>query len=244
MKRFFNKRVLILFGIMFLIGPLSTLLTGGMAALTDWILGVLVMIPGIIVGLSFHEFAHAFVAYRCGDPTPKVMGRVTLDPTAHVDPLGIFMLVFCRFGWGKPVVINPANFKHERRDGVLVGLAGVTMNFLIAFLFGGVLKLLVTIFPQLLTTGFGFTVFTVFYCVVQINIVLMLFNLLPVPPLDGFGVISDIFNLYGTKFYNFVYRNGLIILLALLLLDVPSYLISIPCGKIVAFIVRTVWHVF
>lgn len=244
MKRFLNTRTLLLFAILLFLGPVSVFAEGGLAAVLDWFLGILIAIPGVIVALAFHEFAHAWVAYKCGDPTPKVLGRVTLDPTAHVDLLGILMLIFCGFGWGKPVVINPSNFKKKRRDSIMVGLAGVTMNLIVAVVFGGILKGLLTAIPGLLTTEFGITVFTVFYYVVQINAVLMLFNLLPVPPLDGFGVISDIFNLQGTKLYNFVYRNGLLILLVLVIFNVPAKVISLPSAKIVNFIVRNIWHVF
>ena len=90
------------------------------------------MLPGIIIGLAFHEFAHAAVAFKLGDPTPKMQGRVTINPLAHIDPVGLAALLFAGFGWGVPVQINPSNFKKRRRDELLVSLAGVTMNLVIA----------------------------------------------------------------------------------------------------------------
>ena len=244
MQRFLDKRALLLILILALMGPVRSLLTGGVSALSDWIVSTLIMIPGIIVGISFHEFAHASVAYRCGDPTPKLMGRCTVEPQAHIDPMGIICLLFIGFGWGKPVVVNPRNFGKERRDSIRVGLAGVAMNLLIAFLFGGLLKLLVTVAPGIYTSSFGHTVFMVFYYVIIINLSLMLFNLLPVPPLDGFGVITELFNLKNTQFYRFVYSNSLVILLALIILDVPSMLLSRPLSAIAGFITKTVFHIF
>ncbi len=244
MQRFLDKRALLLILILAFMGPVRAIMNGGLSALSDWIVSTLIMIPGIIVGLSFHEYAHAAVAYRSGDPTPKLMGRCTVEPQAHIDPMGIICLLFIGFGWGKPVVVNPRNFKNEHRDSILVGLAGVAMNLLIAFLFGGLLKLLVTVAPSILTSSFGHTVFMVFYYVIIINLSLMLFNLLPVPPLDGFGVITEIFHLKNTAFYRFVYQNSLVILLALIILDVPSMLLSRPLSAIAGFITKTVFHIF
>ncbi|MBR2099038.1 MAG: site-2 protease family protein, partial [Firmicutes bacterium] len=142
------------------------------------------------MGLSFHEYAHAMVAYKCGDVTPKVMGRCTVEPQAHVDLFGILSLLFIGFGWGKPVVVNPANFRNRRRDSILVGVAGVTMNLILALVFGLILKILVSAVPAILTTSFGHTIFMMFYYVIIINISLMLFNLLPVPPLDGSRILA------------------------------------------------------
>lgn len=244
MQRFFDKRALLLILILVYLGPVRSIMSGGLSGLSDWIVSTLITIPGIIVGLSFHEYAHAMVAYKCGDVTPRVMGRCTIDPQAHVDLFGILSLLFIGFGWGKPVVVNPANFRSRRRDSILVGIAGVTMNLILAFVFGLILKLLVTAVPAILTTSFGHTIFMVFYYVIIINISLMLFNLLPVPPLDGFNVFTEIFHLENTQFHHFVYRNSMVILLALIILDVPSMLLHRPLFAIVSFITDTVFHIF
>ena len=91
----------------------------------EWFIQTILIIPGVVIGLSFHEFAHGWVAWKLGDPTPKFQGRVTVNPKAHIDPIGFVALLFAGFGWGQPVEINPNNFKHRRRDELLVSLAGV-----------------------------------------------------------------------------------------------------------------------
>lgn len=101
----------------------------------EWFISELMMLPGIIIGLSFHEFAHGIVAYKLGDPTPKYQGRLTVNPAAHIDPIGFIALLFMGFGWGKAVEINPYNFKNRRRDELLVSVAGVVMNLIIAIIF-------------------------------------------------------------------------------------------------------------
>ena len=244
MQRFFDRRAMLLILILVFLGPVRSVMSGGLQGLGDWIVSTLITIPGIIVGLSFHEYAHAMVAYKCGDVTPKIMGRCTVEPQAHVDLMGILSLLFIGFGWGKPVVVNPRNFRNRRRDSILVGVAGVTMNFIVALVFGLILKLLVTAAPAILTTSFGHTIFMMFYYVIVINVSLMLFNLLPVPPLDGFNVITEIFHLENTQFHSFVYRNSMVILLALIILDVPHMLLTRPLYAIVSFITDTIFHIF
>ncbi len=244
MQRFLDRRAMLLILILVFLGPVRAVMNNGAAGLSSWIVSTLITIPGIIIGLSFHEYAHAMTAYKSGDVTPKIMGRCTIEPQAHVDLMGILSLLFIGFGWGKPVVVNPANFRSRRRDSILVGLAGVIMNFIVAMVFGLILKILVSAVPAILTTSFGHTIFMVFYYVIIINISLMLFNLLPVPPLDGFGVITEIFHLENTQFHRFVYQNSMVILLLLIILDVPSMLLSRPLSAIVHFITGTVFHIF
>ncbi len=206
---------------------------GGIAGIFDWLFETLMMLPAIIIGLSFHEYAHAKVAVLCGDPTPYYQGRVTLDPRAHIDPLGLIALLLIHFGWGQPVRIDPRNFRNRRRDSILVGLAGVTMNFIIAVVATLVMSLLIKAAPQVMYyNSIGNAFGTVLMEIVVINLSLMLFNLLPVPPLDGFGVICDVFNLRGTQFYNFVYFNSRIILMAMIFFGIPSLLLSRPLTAI------------
>ena len=113
-------------------------LRSGMADPKQWLMEKLLLLPGIIIGLSLHEFGHAVVAYKLGDNTPKLQGRVTINPMAHIDWMGLAALFFCGFGWGQPVQINPYNFKHRRRDELFVSLAGVVMNLLVDILYGWV----------------------------------------------------------------------------------------------------------
>ena len=234
-----NNSLLLLIIILVIMGPGEALLRGGVSGLIGWILDTLMILPGIIIGLSFHEFGHAKAAVLCGDNTPLYQGRVTLDPRAHVDLMGIISLVFIHFGWGKPVMINPNNFKKPRRDGIIVGLAGISMNFLLAVLFGFVVKLIYVLRPGFFFTGLGSSVYQVLIDVIVINISLMLFNLLPVPPLDGFGVVTDIFDLRRTNFYRFVYQNSMMILLLIIVFDIPEMLLTGPMNAVLNFIMST-----
>ncbi len=194
-----------------------------------WFMEMLITLPGIIIGLAFHEFAHAKVAYKMGDPTPKMQGRVTINPMAHIDPVGLAALLFAGFGWGVPVQINPANFKNRRRDELMVSLAGVVMNLIIAILFTIVAKILyVAAGPVFLSGNLGSILWTMIMYIIQINLVLMIFNLIPCPPLDGFSVISEIFNIKHTEFYWTLYRYGNWILIALIIFGVTGMILS-PC---------------
>ena len=199
-----------------------------------WIIKKLLIIPGIVIGLSLHEFGHAKVAQLCGDRTAESQGRVSVNPLAHIDIVGFVSLFAFGFGWGKPVIINPRNFKHPRLDSILVGLAGVFMNFITAAVFALIIRLLYQFAPSLFLTDFGTTVNNILIETIIINLSLMLFNLLPVPPLDGFGVVSDIINLpkISYKVYSFLRQYGFVILLVCLIADVPSMLLGTPLTKI------------
>lgn len=201
-----------------------------------WAMDKLLYLPAIIIGLSFHEFAHAAVAYKLGDNTPKYQGRVTINPAAHIDLLGLIALFFCGFGWGKPVMIDPNNFRNRRRDEFLVSIAGVVMNLLIAVIFAFVVKLLIlTAGMEFLTiNSLGKIILQIVNYVIVINLVLMIFNLIPCPPLDGFSIISEIFNIKHTGFYWTLYRYGNWILVALIVFGVTSAIIS-PCVEFIYY---------
>ncbi len=152
------------------------------------LLQILYILPGILVAMSFHEFCHAFVANLSGDDTARVMGRLTLDPTKHIDPIGFVAILLAGFGWAKPVPINPNRFKHYRRDYILVALAGPASNLLVAALSFVILYLGVNTFN--ITHDIFIYVFMYMYI---INIAFMIFNLLPIPPLDGYNIAKNVF---------------------------------------------------
>ena len=219
----------ITFVILIVILALSAFRHGDFADPMDWLMSELMMLPGIIIGLAFHEFAHAKVAYKLGDPTPKMQGRVTINPLAHIDPVGLAALLFFGFGWGVPVQINPSNFRHRRRDELMVALAGVTMNLIIAIVFAIIAKVLyMTAGAVFLSSGVGSILWFMIMYVIQINLVLMIFNLIPCPPLDGFSIISEICNIKHTEFYWTLYRYGNWILIALIIFGITGMIIS-PC---------------
>lgn len=178
----------------------------------------LLLLPGIIIGITFHEAAHGYVSYWLGDPTPKLQGRLSINPIDHIDPMGFIALLLVGFGWGKPVIIDPRYYKHPKRDELLVSLAGVTANLIIAIILAIVQVILIK--NGLVYSGntTWTTISQIVIYAIFINLVLMCFNLLPVPPLDGFSVITQIFDLKKYSWYYPVYSNGFFILMALVFL--------------------------
>ena len=142
---------------------------------------------GILFSLIIHECAHGNVALKCGDPTAKMMGRLTLDPRKHLDPIGTICMLFLRIGWAKPVPINPNNFRNYRRDYILVSLAGIFANLLV-FLLSTVITVLIYKYAEAQWLSY---VFQFFLMLAQMNLSLAIFNLLPVPPLDGYRFLDQ-----------------------------------------------------
>lgn len=140
-----------------------------------------------VVALTFHECSHALAAYKLGDPTARNMGRLTLNPLKHLDLMGTLLLLLVGFGWAKPVPVNPRNYRNPKRDDIIVSLAGITSNILLAFLATPI---------YMLTIKHGSNIALVvswFICAfIQTNIVLALFNLIPISPLDGSHVLEDL----------------------------------------------------
>lgn len=217
---------------------LSSIRSGEFSDPRSWLMDKILLVPAIIIGLSFHEFAHAVTAYRLGDNTPKLQGRVTINPMAHIDWMGLVALFFCGFGWGQPVQINPYNFRHIRRDELLVGLAGVAMNLVLAIVFTLITKIVVIVAGGgLMGTTIGTGVLTMLVYIVQINLVLMIFNLIPCPPLDGFNIIAQLFGFGQTEAYWTLYRYGSWILVAIIIFGITGMIIS-PC---VQFLMNIFW---
>lgn len=172
------------------------------------------IVLAIVIALTFHEYAHAAVAYALGDRTAERMGRMTLNPLVHLDPVGFLMVLVVGFGYAKPVPYNPANLERQRLDPVLIGIAGPGANILMAFAFGFVLK----VYDPMLASTSMLTPF-LFYTT-TINLMLAVFNLIPIPPLDGSKVLLAIFHDYKwAKVREAVLRHGPFILLLLILVD-------------------------
>lgn len=218
-----------IFLLMIVVLVFSSYRAGAYSSPHDWLLYKILVLPGIIIGLSFHEFAHAWTAWKLHDPTPKMQGRVTINPIAHVDWLGFAALLFCGFGWGQPVEINPNNFRKRRRDEFIVSIAGVTMNLIVALIFAVIARVILSVVGVTgIAEGLGSILWQMVMGVITINLVLMIFNLIPVPPLDGFSIIGEIFNLKTTDLYWNVYNYGKLILFALIIFNITDMIIS-PC---------------
>ena len=166
------------------------------------LLAVLFSVPGVLLAITFHEYAHALVAYKLGDDTPKVQGRLSLNPFTHLDPVAVVLLMFTHIGWGKPVEINPNNFNKKisaKTGEALVAAAGPVMNFLLA-----IVLTLVTCALDLFATNFvsfskiGFIIYIILKYAITVNIGLGVFNLIPLPPLDGSKVLMA-FLTYNAK---------------------------------------------
>lgn len=228
MKRFLRSPALVLILILIVL----RMITDPFVSAGDWLMDKLMILPGILIGLSFHEFAHGMTSHLLGDPTPKAQGRLTVNPAAHIDPFGFICLFLAGFGWGIPVEVDPRYYKHRRVDELLVSLAGVVMNLIIAICFAFALKGLIFWNPTWLSGNMGEIVLEVIVGVIQINVVLMVFNLLPVPPLDGFSVLTEIFNLRKYRWYYAVYDKGFLILLALIIFNVTDFVL-VPCVNLV-----------
>ena len=204
----------------------------------NMILTKILMLPGIIIGLSFHEFAHAWVSDRLGDPTPRRDGRVTINPLAHIDWLGFAALLLVGFGWGKPVMIDPRYYKNRRRDEFLVAIAGVTMNLIIAVVLSIPVRMMMKHYGAGVPSDLMYNIFQILYYAVFINVVLMIFNLLPVPPLDGWNILTQLFKLDQYDWWYKVYRYGTYILLALIIFNVTDLVLTPLVNAVMKLLIR------
>lgn len=206
------------------------------------LLSVLYSTPAVILGLTIHEYAHALAACRLGDPTAKDEGRLTLNPAKHIDPLGFLFLVVAGFGWAKPVRFSRERLAKPRRDESLIALAGPLSNLVLALLASILLRLLDLVFPALLVAeGGAGQVFTrLMLNFVFINYGLFVFNMIPLPPLDGSHLLFSAFPL-KPEIEAKLYRYGSFALIALILVENRTGLDLLPIGRIVRSMARFVF---
>ena len=173
-----------------------------------FMLNFVILAISLVIAITIHEFAHAWSADRLGDPTPRLQGRLTLNPLAHLDPLGTLALLIIRFGWGKPVQFDPYNLANPKRDSALISLAGPMSNLILAVLLSLALNYLAL--PYLLIP--------LFYSLISMNIVLAVFNLVPIYPLDGEKILSGLLPTQLAHEYQTIMRQyGTMILIFMLL---------------------------
>lgn len=174
-----------------------------------------VMLPAFLISVSFHEFSHAFTATILGDDTAKRKGRLTLNPLAHIDPLGLLFLLIFRIGWANPVPMNHRHFKYPRLFAIITALAGPLSNFLLAI----VCFVIIKYFPETyFHPAVSLTFLQIFTATAYINIMLGVFNALPIPPLDGSHILIALLINHFPRFVTWLYRYSLLILLFLFLL--------------------------
>jgi Zn-dependent protease len=183
-----------------------------------WVIQFVLWVMAVLLSLTVHEFAHAKYADWAGDPTPRAQGRVTLNPLAHLDPLGTLLILITAysgygFGWGRPVQVNPGYFRNPRRDWVLCAFWGPLSNILLAVLFAGIVRWMVAT-----KVGLG-TVYQEFALIMVLtNLGLALFNLLPLHPLDGSRVLSGILpDAFDRRYWSFQVTYGPILFLIMVL---------------------------
>lgn len=194
------------------------------------LLGLLFSIPGVLIAITFHEFAHAIVAYKLGDDTPRMEGRLSLNPLSHIDPIGFIMLLFAGFGWGKPVHVNPRNYNRDitiEKADAIVSIAGPAINLILAFIFTLIYFAIYKFAGAIIyTSTIGYIVMQMIMGIITINIGLGIFNLIPLPPLDGSKVIKPFLS-YNLKTW-FENREGIfyVIFIALWITGIAGIIIS------------------
>ena len=189
---------------------------------------ILPILPGILIGLTVHEFCHAMAAYKLGDNTARDQGRITFNPIKHIDPLGFLFIIFAGFGWAKPVQFNPHNLRNPRRDKAIIAAVGPLSNLLLALGFIGIIWLWryeIIPFPSN-------TVALVVFRAAQINIGLFVFNLLPIPPLDGSHIAFSGLNL-SMETQQQIMRIGMPLLFGILIIQNFANITILPIGPLV-----------
>lgn len=237
----FDRRILYIILALLVVSNLMDFSTGGL-------LSLLITIPGVLVALTFHEYAHAFAADKLGDDTPRRQGRLTLNPLAHLDPVGSVLLLFAGFGWGKPVEINPRNFNRDitmDKANAIVSFAGPLMNFILAIVFSIIYAALYKFGSiELLSSQAGAILTTIVFSAIITNVGLGVFNLIPVPPLDGSKILIN-FLPYNAKVW---FENNqhifYIVFLAIWIFGIASAIISPIIGGISYGIINIVGMIF
>ena len=226
------------------------LISGLFSYLTDTnkLLSLLLSVPGILVAITFHEYAHAYAADKLGDDTPRNQGRLTLNPLGHLDPIGSIMLLFAGFGWGKPVQVNPRNydrrFSMDKADAI-VSIAGPLMNFFLAILLT-IIYCLIYKFASatFISSQLGTIIMLMINIAISINIGLGVFNLIPLPPLDGSKVIKAFLPYNSRQWFENNEKIFEMIFVALWIIGILSTIISPLISAITNGILKLGFSIF
>jgi len=201
---------------------------------TQQILYKILMIPAILVAFTFHEYAHAITADKLGDKTPRFQGRLTLNPIAHIDPMGFILILLMGFGWAKPVQTNPNAYKNYYKDDLLVSAAGPIANLILGFVFA-ILTVVFAKFSPIQGT-LASIIYTILAITGSINCMLFFLNLVPIPGFDGFHILRDLFPKYVSELSDSIYRYQFLIFMVLILPILPggesvfNYIVQVPAS--------------
>lgn len=214
---------------------------------SNQLLGLLYSLPGILIAISFHEYAHALAAVKLGDETPRNQGRLTLNPLNHIDPVGFILLLFAGFGWGKPVQTNPSRYNRNvdmSKGEAIVSFAGPAMNFFLAIVF----SLATALVMKYASVGFaisnlGIVLITVLQDIVIVNIGLGVFNLIPLPPLDGSKILKNFLSFNTRRKFEENEQFFYIIFLALWITGLAGTIISPAINYIYEGITKIIWKI-
>lgn len=213
----------------------------------NYLLSLLLTLPGVIIAITFHEFAHAYAAYQLGDDTPRMQGRLNLNPLSHMDPIGFVLLIFAHIGWGKPVQINPRNFdrKYSMSKGeAIVSVAGPLMNFVLALVFTIIYFVVLKFIPGIMLTQWGGVIITILTSTIVVNVGLGVFNLIPLPPLDGSKIFRNFMSYNVKEWLDRYERVFYIIFLVLWITGLAGQIISPIIGFIANGLVSLVGMLF
>lgn len=205
------------------------IITNLMGMTGEGLLSVVLTLPAVLTAITFHEFAHAYAATKLGDDTPIMQRRLNLNPLSHIDPIGFALLLFAGFGWGKPVQINPRNFdrKYSMEAGeAIVSIAGPLMNFFLAIIFAIIYALVYKFAPAFVLTQAGSIVVSLLMYSVIINIGLGVFNLIPLPPLDGSKILVKFLPYNAKQWFREKEHIFYFIFLIIWITGIAGYIIS------------------
>ena len=201
----------------------------GLLTNTSALLSLLLTLPAVLIAITFHEFAHGFAADKLGDDTPRRQGRLNLNPLSHLDPVGTIMLIFAGFGWGKPVEINSRNFNRNVKMSVgeaIVAAAGPIMNFVLAIIFGILYAVVWKFAHSFITTQVGSIIILLLRSCILVNLGLGIFNLIPLPPLDGSKIIGGFLPYNVRNWFERYYQIFYIIFVIIWVTGIAGMIIS------------------
>jgi Zn-dependent protease len=202
----------------------------------------------VLFAITIHEASHGYAALKMGDPTAYQMGRITLNPIRHIDPVGTILLPLILiimgappFGWAKPVPVNPLNLKDPRKDNLIISIAGPLSNLSVAVIAFVIIKILMSLNPSLFYGRGGFTnllspLIQILYLTIVINVILAIFNLIPIPPLDGSGVVTGLISQEAADKYEQIRPYGFFILILLIMTGVIGRILGVVLRIVDSFI--------